>query len=228
MNSSLLARLRLFQIASPSLPIGAFTYSQGMEWAVECGWLRTADDTQAWLNAALDETLGYLELPIMSRLYRTLEADDPQQFYHWSQYLLASRETAELRMEECQRAQAFYDVLYKLPDADKAQLEIYREGLLTSQSAGFVFAAAQWAVPLDELLAGYAWGWLENGVNAAIKLVPLGQSAGQALLFQLSEKIPAIITSAQTIEDDALGASTPALAIASSLHETQYCRLFRS
>ncbi len=232
MNSALLARLRLFQITSPALPIGAFTYSQGMEWAVECGWLRTADDTRAWLDTALDESLRCLELPIMIRLYRALAENSPQQFNHWSQYLLASRETSELRMEECQRAQAFYDVLYKLPDDDKGDINAslcdYREGLLKSQTAGFTFAASRWGVLLEEQLAGYSWSWLENGVNAAIKLVPLGQSAGQSLLFQLSEKIPAIIASAQTIEDDVLGASTPALAIASSLHETQYCRLFRS
>ncbi len=229
MSNGSLARLRLFQMVSPSLPIGAFTYSQGMEWAVECGWLRSADDVNGWLSSALDESLSTLELPIMIRLQRALAENSPQQFNDWSQYLLASRETSELRMEERQRAQAFYQLLCKLPEWDgDDDLTVYREGLLMSQSAGFTLAASRWQIPQEALLAGFSWSWLENAVNAAIKLVPLGQSAGQSLLFQLSEKIPAAVASALLIADDEIGASTPALAIASSLHETQYCRLFRS
>lgn len=233
----MLSRLRLFQITSPSLPIGAFTYSQGMEWAVECGWLRSADDTREWLESVLNDGLRYLELPIIQRLYEAVISDSPEQYSYWSRYLLASRETAELRMEERQRAMAFYELLRKLPEwSAKSDIRPnygdalidYREGLLQSQSAGVVLAAAKWDIPLEELLAGFAWCWLENGVNAAIKLVPLGQSAGQTLLYQLSEKVPEVVASAMIVEDDSLGASTAALAIASSLHETQYCRLFRS
>jgi len=224
----MLPRLRLFQMISPSLPIGGFTYSQGMEWAVECGWLNTKDETHAWINAALNDNLLYLELPIIKRLHEAIVNESPEQFEYWSQYLLANRETSELRMEERQRAQAFYELLRKLSEWEENELAHYREGLLKSQSAGFTLAATKWQVPLDELLAGFTWSWLENSVNAAIKLVPLGQSAGQSLLYQLSENIPAVITSALIVKDDELGASTAALAIASSLHETQYCRLFRS
>lgn len=233
----MLSRLRLFQITSPSLPIGAFTYSQGMEWAVESGWLRSADDTREWLESVLNDGLRYLELPVIKRLSEAVINDSPEQFSYWSRYLLASRETSELRTEERQRAQAFFELLRKLPEWNTGSntrpdygdaLIYYREGLLQSQSAGMAFAAAKWHVPLEELLAGFAWSWLENAVNAAIKLVPLGQSAGQTLLYQLSEEIPAAVVSALTVEDDDLGANTAALAIASSRHETQYCRLFRS
>jgi len=225
----MLARLRLFQIISPSLPIGGFTYSQGMEWAVECGWLATEDDTKRWLQSALNDSLVYLELPVIKRLYEAAENDSAKQFSEWSQYLLASRETSELRMEERNRARAFYQLLCKLPQwSEDAALEQYQAGMLMSQSAGFALAGKQWRVPLDELLAGFTWAWLENAVNAAIKLVPLGQTAGQAMLYQLSEQIPSIIETAVKLDDDELGVSTAALAIASSLHETQYCRLFRS
>jgi len=228
-SASMLARLRLFQIISPSLPIGGFTYSQGMEWAVECAWLRTEEDTCQWLHSALNDSLRYLELPIIKRLYEAVSDQSAKQYREWSQYLLASRETYELRTEERQRARAFCDLLRKLPQwRDDSVLEQYREGLLMSQSAGFALAGNQWRIPLDELLAGFTWAWLENAVNAAIKLVPLGQTAGQSLLFQLSEQILQIVDAAMVVEDDELGASTASLAIASSLHETQYCRLFRS
>ena len=228
-SASMLARLRLFQIISPSLPVGGFTYSQGMEWAVECGWLSTQAETAQWLDSALNDSLRYLELPIIKRLYEAVSNHSSQQFSDWSQYLLASRETFELRTEERQRARAFCELLRKLPQwRDEPMLDQYREGMLMSQSAGFALAGNQWQVPLDELLAGFTWAWLENAVNAAIKLVPLGQTAGQTLLYQLSEQIPKIIDAALVVEDDQLGASTASLAIASSLHETQYCRLFRS
>jgi len=228
-SAPMLARLRLFQIISPSLPIGGFTYSQGMEWAVESGWLSTAADTKQWLRSVLNDNLVYLELPIIKRLYEAMADNSPEQFCHWSGYLLANRETAELRAEERQRARAFAELLRQLPQWNaKQELDSYQAGVQLSQSAGFALAGYTWQIPLQELLAGFTWAWLENAVNAAIKLVPLGQTAGQTLLYQLGSHIPQVIDSALTVEDDELGASTAALAIASSLHETQYCRLFRS
>lgn len=228
-NKSKLAQLRLFQMISPSLPVGGFTYSQGMEWAVECGWLTTADETKHWLHSALNESLVYLEMPIIKRLYEAVLAGSPEQFEYWSRYLLASRETAELRAEEHQRARAFYELLCKLPQwHDAGILGRYRDGVLMSQSAGFALAGKQWAISLEALLSGFAWSWLENAVNAAIKLVPLGQTAGQTLLYTLSEQIPNAVGLSLKVEDGALGAGATAQAIASSLHETQYCRLFRS
>lgn len=225
----MLSRLRLFQIISPSLPIGGFTYSQGMEWAVECGWVSTEDDTHSWLHSTLHDSLLYLELPIIKRLYEAVQQHSTTDFSYWSEYLQASRETAELRMEEQQRARAFYEVLRKLPDwSSDAELVYFKHGLLMSQCAGFTLACAKWKLSLVDVLSGFTWSWLENAVNAAIKLVPLGQSAGQSLLFELSKEIPDVMTAALQVNDDELGASTPALAIASSLHETQYCRLFRS
>jgi len=224
-----LARLRLFQLVSSSLPIGGFTYSQGIERAVEDGWLSNAETTGDWLGTAMKDSLCYLDLPIINRLYEAVQEESPERFTEWSQYLLASRETSELRQEELQRARALGEVLDKLPHGLEAdRMEPYRPGMAMSQAAGFALAGFEWQVPLYELLSGFAWSWLENAVNAAIKLVPLGQTAGQGLLYQLSTRIPDLVEMAYSVDDDELGASTPALAIASSLHETQYCRLFRS
>jgi len=229
MPESGLSHLRLLQLVSPNLPTGAFTYSQGLEWAVECGWLKNKTDTHNWLKSILDDSLQYLELPLLARLYDAAKNNNSEYFLHWSQRLFASRETFELRNEETQRARALYSLLKKLPDSDNwKQLENDKSALLASQIAGYALAASHWEINVNDLLSGYSWSWLENAVVVAIKLVPLGQSEGQQLLYELSNDINTAVEQALNINDDEIGASTPAMAIASSLHETQYTRLFRS
>ena len=224
-----LAFVRLQQLISPSLPVGAFTYSQGMEWAVECGWLKTADDVHAWLESLLFDTMLYFELPLLKRLHNACAAGDEQAFAHYSALMVAGRETKELRLEEAQRARALVNVLNKLPDINTWPLfEPWQQTLMKTPSAGFAMACCQWQIPVDHALGGYAWAWLENMVMVAIKLVPLGQSDGQRVLYRLSEQISAVCQAAKNVADSDIGASSPAMAIASSLHETQYCRLFRS
>jgi len=224
-----LAHLRLLQLVSPNLPTGAFTYSQGLEWAVECGWLQDINDTRNWLRSILDDSLQYLELPLLIRLYNAAQTKNTDDFFHWSQRLFASRETFELRNEETQRARALFSLLKKLPESKNwPELKNNQQALFASQIAGYALAASHWNITLNNLLLGYTWSWLENAVVVAIKLVPLGQSDGQQLLYELSSHINASVEQAFKISDDEIGASTAAMAIASSLHETQYTRLFRS
>lgn len=228
-----LSHLRLYQLISPSLPIGAFTYSQGMEWAVENGWIYDSESLSEWLETMLKDSLLWLELPILLRLYQARENNDAELFLQWSQQLYASRETAELRQEEMNRARALLSVLNKLPHTGFEQdnwpeLLLWREALLKSQIAGFALAAYQWEIEKKEMITGYAWSWLENAVTVAIKLVPLGQSDGQSVLYRLAETLPQLVDDVIQVTDDEIGASTIASAIASSLHETQYTRLFRS
>jgi urease accessory protein len=223
------SNLRLLQLVSPNLPTGAFTYSQGLEWAVECGWLKNIADTRSWLQSILNDSQRYLELPVLMRLYNAAKNNDGETFQHWSQLLYASRETFEFRNEEKQRARALYTVLNKLPDSQHwSEMQTWRPALLNSQVASYALAANHWHIELLNLLQAYVWSWLENAVAAAVKLVPLGQTEGQQLLYELSDEIGAVIEHALQLEDDEVGASSPALAIASSLHETQYSRLFRS
>jgi len=224
-----LASLRLFQLISPSLPVGAFTYSQGMEWAVEQGWISDPQNLSDWLETILNDSLSWLELPILIRLYHASKSKDAEKFTHWNQILLACRETRELRQEELNRARALLAVLNKLPDAAQwHELFTWREALLKTQLAGFSLSAERWQIDCRQALNAYAWSWLENAVTVAVKLIPLGQSDGQIALHQLSEKIPAAVDLAFRVKDEEIGASTVAMAIASSLHETQYTRLFRS
>ncbi len=217
--------LRLLQLASPNLPVGGFTYSQGLEWAVEAGWVRGAEGFADWQRQQMHDTLGYLDWPLLARLYRACEADDAAAFAHWSWFLLANRETAELRSEECQRGKA----LTRLLDGwQLAQDPAWRASLELSQLGGMAWLAVHWQIPLRELALGHGFIWLEGAVMAGVKLVPFGQQAAQTLLRDLSEALPAVLQQALNVPDEELGGGLPLLAIASSRHETQYTRLFRS
>ena len=220
-----LGRLRLMQLVSPALPIGAFTYSQGLEWAVEAGWVRDTATLADWLEGLMDDGLAQLELPILKRLYQACEKEAFDAVGNWGRQLYSSRETRELRAEERNRARALITLL---ADLDIPQASAWREHLMHCQAAPFALAAVHWKIGLEDCLLGYAWGWMENQIAAAIKLVPLGQTDGQRVQLKLAERLPATVELALKIEDEDMGAGAPALAIASARHETQYTRLFRS
>ncbi|MCE7761236.1 urease accessory protein UreF [Pseudomonas putida] len=220
-----LALLRLLQLASPGLPVGGFTYSQGLEWAVEAGWVRGADGFAAWQREQVDDTLACLDWPLLARLYHACQTENAEAFGHWSRFLLANRETAELRLEEQQRGAAFARLLdgWRL-----GQAPAWRASLELTQLGGMAWLAVHWAIPLRQLALGYAFAWLEGAVMAGVKLVPFGQQAAQTLLRDLSTGLPAALDQALALGDAQLGGGLPLLAIASSRHETQYTRLFRS
>ncbi|NNJ91864.1 MAG: urease accessory protein UreF [Gammaproteobacteria bacterium] len=217
--------VRLMQLVSPALPIGAFTYSQGLEWAVESGQVNSPEAVYNWMTGVIEDSLAYLDLPILKRLYQAFQQGNEKAVTYWSEYLLASRETSELRQEENNRGRALSTLLV---DLEVAGADQYQQVMQLTQLSGFALAAVNWNIPLQQAALGYGWGLLENQVAAAIKLVPLGQTAGQKLQLQLSELLPEAVNKGLSIEDEAIGASAPAMAIASSLHETQYTRLFRS
>jgi urease accessory protein len=219
------ALLRLLQLASPALPVGAYAYSQGQEWAVGAGWVHDATSLAGWLDDQLAHTLGRVDLPILARLYGAAERADDAALRAWSRQLVALRETRELVADDCDRGRALARLLRDLaitvagPWVERADVPF---ATLTA------IAAVTWQLPLEPTLYAYAWGWLENQVLAGVKLIPLGQVAGQRLLLGLAAHIPAAVTSALELGDDDLGGSLPIVALASSLHETQYTRLFRS
>ncbi|MDX1593710.1 MAG: urease accessory UreF family protein [Gammaproteobacteria bacterium] len=220
-----LATLRLLQLVSPSLPVGAFTYSQGLEWAVERDWVRDEATLAAWLADLLDGPLAATDLPLLARLHAAADAGEPARFAALAAETLAWRETAELRAEERQKGRALCAVLDGLGDVPD---DVWRDAVASGYLAGFAWAAARWAIPAARAAEGYAYGWLENQVIAAVKLVPLGQAAGQRVLHRLAGHLPARIADAFATDDAALGSSATALAIASACHESQYTRLYRS
>lgn len=224
-SKNVLPDFRLYQLMSPSLPIGAFTYSQGLEWAIEKGWVTNQESLQGWLADVLHHSLVTLELPILSRLYLAFEQQDMPAVNHWNQWLYACRETKELRLEELQRGKATARLLKQLDEQFTPSSMAYAEA---NQLAGFSLAAIHWGINAEALSAGYLWSWLENATMAGVKLIPLGQTAGQQILLSLSQQLPDALLAASTVEDHEIGSFTPAQAIASSRHETQYTRLYRS
>ncbi|CAI8161976.1 MAG: Urease accessory protein UreF [Cellvibrionales bacterium UBA7375] len=220
-----LSELRLYQLISPSLPIGSFTYSQGLEWAIEAQWITDTPSLKHWLNSILEHSIVTLELPILLRLLSAFETSDEASVVRWTQWLLACRETAELRKEEQQRGAALARLLPSLGVSIPENIAMH---VAKCQLTGFALAAHQWGINVHKLCYGYCWGWLENIVLAGVKLIPLGQTDGQKIMFELAEKIPSSVEKALSLKDFDIHSSTPALAIASSRHETQYTRLFRS
>lgn len=220
-----LALARLLQLASPALPVGSFAYSQGLEWAVQAGWVRDERTLERWVAASLPHTIMMVDVPLLARLYRCREAGDHSGWRRWAAVLQASRETAELRAEERARGQAFAQALAAM-GVDGGSED--QAGPLTSFAGGFALAAVHFGIALPSAAVGYVWAWLENAVIAGVKLVPLGQSAGQRILVRLGPVVADVAESGLAVADDDIGGAVAAVAIASSLHETQYTRLFRS
>jgi len=220
-----LALVRLLQLVSPSLPVGGFTYSQGLEWAVERGWVGDVAGLHAWAEDLLNTTMVQLDAPILVRLYRACDAGDWPACIEWSDYLLASRETSELRAEERNRGRALTALL---PRLGIELPPVVHDSARCCQLTGFAFVAQTGQIPLADAVAGYLWSWLENIVLAGVKIIPLGQSDGQALLTALAERIPELVEQALAMPDSDLGATGMAQVIASCRHETQYTRIYRS
>lgn len=224
-DSQQLASLRLWQLISPALPIGAYAYSGGLEYALHAGWLQNAEDVEHWISGLLQHTLVRLDVPVLQRCYQAWTQGDLTQLQYWSAFILAAREASELQAEDLHLGRALASLLSNL---GIGEADSWRQ----SDTAVFVcllaLAGVKWQVSIEQLAAGFLWSWSENQVAAAIKLMPLGQTAGQKMLMQLATKIPQAVTEGVALHDEEIGALAPGLGIASALHETQYSRLFRS
>src|SRR5690606_18230017 len=204
---------RLWQLVSPTLPVGAYSYSQALEYAVEAGYVRDTASAQRWIAGLLETNLAAVDLPLLARVHRAFAAGDTPAVLRWSRELEAMRETAELRLEDMSMGGALAQLLasFGLAVPDKR---------LPFASA-FALACVHWEIGERDACAGYAWAWCEAQTAAAVKLVPLGHTAGQRILFHLGGRIPAAVDNALERGDDELGMSLPGFAIASALHETQ-------
>ncbi|EED32937.1 urease accessory protein UreF [gamma proteobacterium NOR5-3] len=216
------AQLHLLHLSSPALPIGAYAYSQGLEYAIEARWLEN-EELSHWLRDGLLLGVAQLDLPILLRALRALATADSASLNHWNNQLLASRETSELLLEDQQVGTALLRLLTSLETAGLPTLK-----RKPAYAVAFAIACDRWGIEAQAALQGYAYSWLENQVTAATKLVPLGQTAAQKMLFQLLAQIPEACAHAMTVEDSQVGLSLPGLAMASSRHERQHTRLFRS
>lgn len=219
------ALLRLLQLTSPSLPVGAYAYSQGLEQAIAQGWVTNEPQAADWIIGLLQASFVQVDVPYCRRLYEAWQQQDAAQAEQYSRLLLVSRESRELVAEDRQLGQALARLLN---DLGLAQAQSWVRADFTTYAAMFTLAASHWQCSLHDAVAGYLWAWCENQVAAAIKLVPLGQTAGQRMLSQAVEAIPQVVSTGLQVTDEDIGFSTPGLAMASAWHESQYTRLFRS
>jgi urease accessory protein len=228
LNASL-QLVRLLQLASPALPVGAYTYSQGLEWAVESGVVHDEASAGRWIADLLAHGIGRYEAPLVLALISAWTTGNDPEVLRLNGEFLASRESAELRAETVQMGFSLRRLLRDLRDdalADvAATVEAMPEVAFPIVWAGI---AATWRIAPEAALTAYLWSWAENQVMAALKAVPLGQAAGQRLLAELGGRIPAVAVDAKKLPETAWTNFTPAFAIACARHETQYSRLFRS
>ena len=225
MNTNDLSLLKLMNLMSPTLPIGGFTYSQGIEKAIESNWITDFESAKKWLESQLLINLKFTDLPILMRLYKSVDSKNYKGVTYWSNFLLACRETKELRDEENNRGRSLAKLIESL---EKDQAKEGSEILKTNHLLGYAFLSNVWNISIKKLLLGYSWSWLENQVAATVKIIPLGQTDGQKLLNEIIKKIPNVVEEAEFINDNEIGISQPAFVIASCLHETQYTRIYRS
>ena len=219
---------RLLQLASPTLPVGAYAYSQGLEWAVESAVIKDEASALAWIGVLLQWNIGRYEAPLLVQMLRACNAHDEAHLAQLNARFLASRESAELRAETVQMGYSLTRLLGELGAEGLPALELARELATPSYPAVWACTSASWQVEEEAALTAYLWSWIENQTMAALKAVPLGQASGQRMMLALGARIAPIVGRAQQMAETEYSNLAPGFAIACSQHETQYSRLFRS
>ena len=235
-NHNALQFNRLLQLCSANLPVGGFSFSQGLEYAVEMGWVKDVHSTKSWVEMNLSQSIARTDLAIIKRQYEALLNDDTSAFIYWNQHLIACRESNELHLADVAMGKALIRLLKQLDAAEIQQglqqyeslFDVNKIGSDMSFPSAFVLIASLFKLDLLLIQSGYCWTYIDNQIAAATKLVPLGQTQAQNLLFDITEQVETSIKCANSLNDDEIGASLPRLAMASAWHETQYTRLFRS
>jgi urease accessory protein len=218
----------LLHLASPALPIGAFSYSQGLEPSIEAGLVHDADSARGWIASGLANVLARGELPLLAHQIERWRAHEAAALAEADAEYLASRESAELRRETEQMGWSLKQLCVSLGWGDAGRRATLAALTPIAQPTAFAFAAAVHGVAVDSALAAYAFSWAENQVAAALKAVPLGQLAGQRIVVALRDVIDSAVAHALDTRPEDINTFAPQLGILSARHESQYSRLFRS
>jgi urease accessory protein len=231
--------LQLMWLASPALPIGGFSYSEGIEAGVDIAYIATFSIANEWLIDQLHLSLARADLAVVAKAIPAWRRGDLERINELNDWVLQSRETSELRLQTEQMGRSMLDWLRKQPSFHTNFQEeqdfpkfstAATSGFLKSPTYPLVFALAASSTQacVRDCLMSFAFGWAENMTQAAVRAVPLGQTDGQRILANLADHIPAAVDAAIKLQDSERQAFSPMLAILSSQHETQYSRLFRS
>ncbi len=225
-----LTLLSLLQLASPTLPVGAYSYSDGLETLVERGVIDNQKSLGQWLEQELRYGAIRMEAAVMVRAYSSVESSDFDALGYWNAWLTASKETAELRSQSWQMGNSLMRLLLDLQHPGETALQDIASaaGSPCNYAIAFGIGAAHWQIDLTSAVLGYLHSWASNLIGAGVKLIPLGQTAGQQLLLEQACHITLATQEILALESDRLSSCSWGLALASMAHETQYTRLFRS
>ncbi|MGB7058879.1 MAG: urease accessory protein UreF [Geitlerinemataceae cyanobacterium] len=218
--------LHLLQLASPALPVGAYSYSEGIETLVSREIITDVDSLKLWLEQELNLGAIQLESAIVLRAYRATQNNDRPALIYWNSWLSAARETEELRNQSWQMGSALSRLIVKINP--KTEFFVSAIGSPVNYAIAFGIAAASWHIDERSMLLGYLQSWATNLIGVGVKLIPLGQTSGQQLLLELQHPIVSATDNIITLEDDDLSSWGWGLSLASMAHETLYSRLFRS
>jgi urease accessory protein len=220
-----LETLRLLQLGSAALPIGAFAYSQGLEQAVASGAVRDAESAGRWVEGLIEHSLLSQDLPLFARLHVAWSTGDSDAALRWDNELYAARGSRELREEELQLGRALARWLCTL---GYREAEPYLRAEVVTLAAMYSLAAERFGIALRPAALAYAFSWTEAQIGAATRLIPLGQADAQRTLSRALALLARGVDAALSRSDDEIGSSAQGQVLLSMLHETQYSRLFRS
>ncbi len=223
-TSEALGLLNLLQLASPALPVGAYSYSEGIETLIEQQVIRDRDSLYTWLDTELSYGSIRIETAIMVRAYLATQSEDWEKVSFWNSWLSASRETLELRRSSQQMGQTLLKLVEDLEPGVTAHLPAHS----CNYAIAFGVAASRWQIDLESATLAYLQAWTTHLIGAGVKLIPLGQTTGQQLLWMLRDRLMTTAAAVRSLPDSALSSCNWGLSLASMAHETQYMRLFRS
>ncbi len=249
-NPSDLQLLRLLQIISPSLPVGAYSYSEGIEYLCHAEIILTEADLCHWLRRELSEGFIVTEAAIVLRAHQAIVSGDKSALEYWNSWFSATRESEEVRLASWQMGQSLMKLWCQLPDGQLTcfassnpslrsttrqeisgflpQAKENSDGKGCNYAIAFGVVAASLEIDASNAISGYIYSWLSNLVSAAVRTIPLGQTTGQQIIFHLSKYILLSSQSALQRLDSELEWCGWGASLACAKHETQYSRLFRS
>lgn len=217
--------LSLLQLVSPALPVGAYSYSEGLETLVEWATISDRHTLKHWLEQELSYGAIRIEAAVILRAYQATVLGNKKALIYWNNWLSAARETSELRASSWQMGQSLMRLLLAIKPVEAQNFCL--DGECNYAVCLGIYAALEQIAP-ESLIIGYLHSWATNLITAGVKLIPLGQTAGQILLHELHAHISAAATEIISLGDDELSSCSWGLSLASMAHETQYTRLFRS